>query len=91
MQPFFFKTQGEAIRAWIDVVNDQNTTFAKHPEDYTLFEIAEYNEEQGSFNNYQTKITHGVALEYVKKRIGHPGENNESPRRSLEITKESLS
>lgn len=67
LQPFFMQTKGSAIRAWMDVVNDTSTQFHKHPTDFTLFEIAEYDDQTGKFTNHHTPISHGVAIEFHQK------------------------
>lgn len=36
-QPFFHYQDGQATRAFSDVVNNPETPIGKHPEDYTLF------------------------------------------------------
>jgi len=66
-RPFFMKTQGEALRGWLDVVNDERSAFSKHPEDFTLFEIGSFEDEEGRFENHVTPISLGLALEFVKK------------------------
>lgn len=64
MQPFFLQTKGAALRAWADTVNDPKTQFNKHPGDFTLFEIGEYNDETGTLTNFTAKINLGNALEF---------------------------
>lgn len=73
-QPFFLPTNGAAIRSWIGAVNDETTMFAKHPEDYTLFELGEYDDETGKTENLHTPKSLGTALEYKKStpNIGAP-------------------
>lgn len=66
-KPVFLKTHGEAMRMWIDVVNDPSSPISKHAEDYTLFELGEFDDEKGFFNNLQTPKSHGLALEFLKK------------------------
>lgn len=68
MNPMFFQSIGAALRVWVDAVNDQTTNIAKHPEDYTLFELGEYDDQTGQFKNLSTPKSHGVALEYVRAR-----------------------
>lgn len=46
-QPFTVRHNGEAIREWDLVRKDTNTKFGKNPEDFDLFQIAEYNDETG--------------------------------------------
>lgn len=62
--PFFMQTQGQALRAWLDATSDTSTQFAKHPADYTLFEIGTYDDETGQFTNHVTPISKGTALEF---------------------------
>lgn len=66
MQPFFMQSKGQAVRAFTDSVNDQTTQFNKHPEDFTLFELGEYDDSTGKFTNLHTPNSLGVALEYKK-------------------------
>jgi len=42
--PFFVPTIGLAIRAFTDCVNDDEHQFGRHPQDYTLFEIGEFDD-----------------------------------------------
>lgn len=66
MQPFFMQSKGQAVRAFTDTVNDDKTQFWKHPEDFTLFELGEYDDSTGKVSSYATNISLGVALEYKK-------------------------
>jgi len=47
--PFFMPHQGQALRAFADLVADKNSAIAKHPEDYSLNKLAEYNDVAGTF------------------------------------------
>lgn len=51
-------------RVWADAVNDPNSVFNKHPEDYTLFHIGEFDFESGKLTNYEAKISIGTALHF---------------------------
>lgn len=66
LQPFFLPSRGEAIRAWQDVVNDQKTQFNKYPEDFTLFELGEFDSRSGTITT-NTKISLGNAIEFKKQ------------------------
>lgn len=48
-RPFFQNTKGQAIRGFSDAVNDESTELWKHPEDYILFELGEFDDSDGSF------------------------------------------
>lgn len=45
--PFFCVADGVASRMFHDLVNDQQTQIAKHPADYVLFFIGEYDDQKG--------------------------------------------
>lgn len=49
-RPFVAQTPAAAIRSFSDEVNrqDQNNEYYKHPEDYALYELGEYNDADGS-------------------------------------------
>jgi hypothetical protein len=64
LPPFMFQQTGEAIRAFTDAVNDEKSNFCKHAEDYTLFQISEWNEQDGCYMQEQSKKSLGNALEY---------------------------
>lgn len=46
-QPFFMPTSGGAIRSFGDTCLDQNSMLNKHPEDYSLHEIGEFDDVTG--------------------------------------------
>ncbi|AXH77468.1 MAG: nonstructural protein [Microviridae sp.] len=62
--PFFMSTNGEAVRAFKDLANDQNTTIGRHPEDYRLMRL-------GTFDNVSGELKEadggslGFASDYV--------------------------
>lgn len=45
--PFFMGTVGEAVRAFKDLVNDTNTLPGRHPADFKLVCIGEFDNEKG--------------------------------------------
>lgn len=45
--PFFVKTKGEAIRSFTDACADDNLPFKKHPGDYRLFLLGEFDDNSG--------------------------------------------
>lgn len=64
MAPMFLQSKGQALRSWRDAVNDTTTQFSKHPSDFTLMELAEYDEETGRFENLTAPVSLGTALEH---------------------------
>lgn len=49
MRPFFAVTRGIALRSIVDVVSDPNHEMYKHAEDYTLYEVGEFDDQTGIF------------------------------------------
>lgn len=48
LPPFFMPERGMAVRVFGDCVNDASHQFGKHPEDYTLFELAVFDDSAGT-------------------------------------------
>lgn len=65
LQPFFFETTGLAIRAITDCVNDPNHSFNRHAADYTLFQIAQFDDHTAEFE--EVKICLGNLVEFKNK------------------------
>lgn len=74
-RPFHTKTLGEAMRSWSDFVNERGTAANNHPEDFTLFELAEFDEDTGLFIPHNTPIARGKALELHKAYAGEQVHN----------------
>lgn len=49
--PFFMSTRGEAVRAFKDLVNDPNSSVSRHPDDYRLMCLGEFDNEKGFFTS----------------------------------------
>lgn len=62
LPPFFLPTIGIAARAMTDCVNDPGHQFAKHPSDYTLFLLAEFDDSTGYFHEMKKPL--GSLVEY---------------------------
>lgn len=56
-QPMFFNAVGSAVRSFSDAVNgnDQNSAVCQHPEDFDLYQLGVYNDEDGSFECHVPK------------------------------------
>jgi hypothetical protein len=64
--PFFMQNDGLAIRAFQDNVNatDENN-ISKHPEQFTLYKIAEYDDKTGAIavdERYPSLLARGIEL-----------------------------
>ena len=66
LRPFFTKTRGQAIRGFVDAVNDPNHEFNKHPDDYTLFYLGEFDETKGELSP-ATAESLGNALIFLER------------------------
>ncbi len=69
LQPWFLTTEGQAKRAMADCVNDKDHNFGRHPEDYTLFEIGEFNDQDARVE-WNAPKSLGNGIEYVVQKIG---------------------
>ena len=47
--PFFAPTDGAAVRIVRDTVQDTNTSVGRHPADYVLYLVGEYDDSKGLF------------------------------------------
>lgn len=65
--PFFNKTHGEAERNFRDLVNDKQTTVGRHPEDYDLYHIGEYDDNTGKIQPLDTPQHIVKAVQLVQK------------------------
>lgn len=66
LKPFMYQNKGEAIRAFSDTVNSNDSMLNKHPEDYTLFELGTWDDNTAKYDIYFTPVSLGKALEYLK-------------------------
>ena len=46
--PFFAPTDGSAVRSFQDLCNDTDTTVGRHPGDYSLFMLGNYDDQKGA-------------------------------------------
>lgn len=49
MQPYFAQTAGAAIRAFTDLINEPGHQLNKHPQDYELWYICNWSDDDGLF------------------------------------------
>jgi len=63
--PFFMPTIGMAIRAFTDVAADPQTQINKHPEDYVLYELGEFDDCDGSVAMNIPPKSFGAASNYA--------------------------
>lgn len=66
LQPFYAPTKGAAIRVFSDICNDGTHPFNRHPEDYTLFALGEFDDNNGKLLSLTTPAPIGKAIEFVQ-------------------------
>lgn len=66
-QPFYAPSHGAALRMFADHVNDPQTMASKHPEDFMIAYLADFDDEQGRFTPLEKWQKVGTASEYKKK------------------------
>lgn len=67
MSPFLFQNKGEAIRAFTESLKDTsnpNNMMAKYPQDFTLFQVAEYDNETAKFTECKV-VSLGNGVEFL--------------------------
>lgn len=67
MTPFFMMHTGQALRHWEEGVSDPSTMVCKHPADFVLFEVGEFDVDTGALAGPPHPVQIATALEYVKR------------------------
>lgn len=63
MQPFFTPALGAGVRAFQDEINNEQSPMHKHPDDYDLYHLGEFDTETGNFTSITpTQIAIGKQL-----------------------------
>lgn len=65
MTPFFSATPGSAIRSFTDAAAGQDSIVAKHPEDFTLYAIGDFDDHTGAISVHEPHAL-GKASEYLQ-------------------------
>lgn len=64
MTPFFFSTTGQAVRAFSDLANDGQSMVSRHPGDYRLNCIGEFDDSTARVAAYEKPEPLGFASDY---------------------------
>lgn len=67
LPPFQMRSTAEAVRLFGDTITQGSSPIQKHPEDYSLFEIAKFDDATALFDQYKTHTPLGNGLEYASK------------------------
>lgn len=54
--PIFVRATGEATRSFVDEVNNEQSAMYKHPEDYDLYLVGEYDERTAAITSEPTPV-----------------------------------
>jgi len=65
LQPWFLSKREMATRVFSDCVNDPEHNFGRHPEDYTLFEIGDFDDQDAQVF-WNSPVALGNGLVFVK-------------------------
>jgi len=60
LTPHVIQTRGLALRAFMDEGSRPESQFAKHPLDFSLFELGDYDDELGCFINHNAPVNLGT-------------------------------
>lgn len=66
LPPHTLRSTGEALRVFAELSNNPEVEFCKHPGDYTLFELGEWDETTGLIALYEAKRNLGLARDFKK-------------------------
>lgn len=66
--PFFMVTTPAALRSFSDLVNDPQTMINKHPGDFVLYEIGEYDDSTAKMENYKEHHHLGIASQFKEDK-----------------------
>lgn len=67
---FTFSTNGQAIRAFKDLVNDERSTISKHPGDYRLSCVGTFDDSTGVLSAVPAPESLGFGSDYVDANVG---------------------
>jgi hypothetical protein len=72
LPPIYLRSKGEAIRSLTTALADSSHQFAKYPEDYTLFDLGEWDDATASFHMLPTPVSVGKAIEFMAVAESQP-------------------
>ena len=79
LPPFILPKQAQAKRAFADCVNSDSHQFGQNPADYTLFELGNFNDEDGQHLLHRANISLGNGLEFLEPDNIHGELDNAGP------------
>jgi len=68
LPPFTLPRVEQAIRTFSDCVNSPDHAFGRHPADYTLVEIGEYDDSNAKITVHEVHIVVGTGIEFLRSK-----------------------
>ena len=65
--PFYMAHDGQALRAFSDLVGDEKSMVNKHPEDYKLYGLGDFDDVSGRFDSYDVPKFLANATDFQSK------------------------
>ena len=72
--PFSFLHLGQALRAWETICTDGQSMMSKHPADFVLFEVGEFDDDKGELVAHNPIRQVATALEVVDRQKSKPAD-----------------
>lgn len=69
--PFFMLHRGQAFRAALELASDMSTQIGRHPADFVLFELGQFNDQTGALETV-APINLGVVQSFLPVQPGTP-------------------
>ena len=69
LQPFFMQSKGLAVRAFTDLANDPEHQFGTYPNEFSLFEVGEFNCLNCQFLLHNVPMPIGSANEFIRPKM----------------------
>jgi len=76
--PFFLQSTGQAVRALMDISNDPQSMVGRHPADFVLYEVGEYDDSSAEVVNKNPHILVGMASDFSNKIAKSNGKMSET-------------
>lgn len=72
MQPFTMESEGQALRAFSDHVNNPESIWCRHPKDFTLYCLGTFDESSGEFVNERSFVVEASTVKIENGVDVHP-------------------
>lgn len=66
LPPVYYKTKGEALRAFETTCKNKESQFHQYPSDFTMYELGEFNEQTGDITQNEKPLPLANASEYIQ-------------------------